>query len=107
MQKAIYRIKHIKANIKLEQIYNFLLSSIIVIILSFSMVALYRPITAQQYKNIYQIAHKSNYMETQEMALALLGQDQIRVGQYLKLMTALQVESNQAKQLPPISLEEY
>lgn len=106
MHKAIHQIKKFKASIQLEQIYNYLIVTIIAVILSMSLIALLRPITPTQYHQVYKISHQTHYIETQEMALALLSQDQIRVGQYLKLMQALQIEQHQAKQLPPISSEE-
>ena len=107
MHKVIQRIQQLKVILKLEQIYNVFIILIIVIILGLSSLATYRSISPKQLQNVYQIAQQSNYVDTQKIALALLVQDHVHVGQYLKLMLALQMEQKKAKQLPAISVEEH
>lgn len=113
MQNAIRKIqqfktnmKLVKAHIKLEQIYNHVLILMMITILSISLMALLRPISVQQHQQLYKIAHQSRYLKTQEMAFFLLAEPQVSMGQYLKLMSALQYEKNQANQLPAISSDE-
>ncbi|WOE31939.1 MULTISPECIES: hypothetical protein [unclassified Acinetobacter] len=105
MHKAIDTIQQLKAKIQLEDVYNYLIIIIIVVILSLSLIALRHPITIQQQQHVTAIAQQSYYADTQEMAVTLLAKDQITMGQYLKLMHALQYEKHRAKQLPALSLD--
>ncbi|ALH95938.1 hypothetical protein [Acinetobacter equi] len=107
MQKMIQKIQLKFAELKLEQIYNIFIILIIVIILGLACIATYRPIQPQQLNTVYKISQQASYVHTQEMALALLAQDQIYIGQYLKLLMALQMERKKAKHLPAMSVDQY
>ncbi|AVH14000.1 MULTISPECIES: hypothetical protein [Acinetobacter] len=111
MHDAIQKISQLfiqlKSRLTLEQIYNGVVVSIIVIILLLSSIALYRPVGSVQFQNIEYLSQQSMYPETQEMAVRLMQQPQVRYGQYLKLMQAHQMELGQAKQLPPLDVEAY
>lgn len=93
------------SRIKLEQIYNSVVIFIIAVILFLAAFALYRPLSIVQITQIQQLSKQQNLPQTQDMALALLEQQHIRRGQYLKLMQAYQQESLRARQLPPLSVE--
>lgn len=93
------------SRIKLEQIYNSVVIFIIAVILLLAAFALYRPLSLSQVTQIEQLSKQQNLPQTQDMALALLEQQHIRRGQYLKLMQAYQQESLRARQLPPVSVE--
>ena len=109
MHDAIQKISQLfiqlKSRLTLEQIYNGVVVSIIVIILLLSSIALYRPVGSVQFQNIEYLSQQSMYPETQEMAVRLMQQPQVRYGQYLKLMQAYQQESLRARQLPPVSVD--
>jgi hypothetical protein len=107
MQRAIQIINQFKSKVNLEQVYNVFVVFIISIILILSAIALFRPISPERVSHVVTMAKEPIYPETQEMALALLSQRQISLGQYLKLVQAHQVELTRAKQLPPVSGEEY
>jgi hypothetical protein len=107
MHKMIQKIQLKCAELKLEQIYNIFIISIIIIIWGLAFIATYRTVTPQQFHNVQKISQQANYVDTQEMALDLLSQDQIYIGQYLKLMTALQMERKRAKHLPAMSVDQY
>ncbi|WP_180114565.1 hypothetical protein [Acinetobacter sp. YH12063] len=100
------KIIQFKYKIQLEQIYNIFVSVMIVVILVLAVIALYRPISVQQYQNVSRLALQQSYPETQEMAMLLRQQDRIRVGAYLKLMHAYQMESVRAHQLPALAEEQ-
>jgi hypothetical protein len=107
MFKTIQKIQEFKTQLNVEKIYNGFIVFIIVLILLLATLARYRPIDTHRIITVQKIALQSMYPETQEMALHLLGQEKISLGQYLKLMQAHQVEMTQAIQLPPVSEEEY
>ena len=77
----------------------------VVVILFLAALALYRPLSISQITQIRQLSEQQNLPQTQDLALALLEQQHIRRGQYLKLMQAYQQESLRARQLPPLSVE--
>ena len=77
----------------------------VVVILFLAALALYRPLNISQITQIRQLSEQQNLPQTQDLALALLEQQHIRRGQYLKLMQAYQQESLRARQLPPLSVE--
>jgi uncharacterized membrane protein len=106
MHKLIQRIQQLCAELKLEQLYNIFIILIISIILGLSTFASYRSISAEQLRSIYKIAHQSSYAQTQKMATELLSQEQVNVGQYLRLMMALQMEQRKVNEFPPMSGEE-
>ena len=93
------------SRIKLEQIYNIVVIFMVVVILFLAALALYRPLSISQITQIRQLSEQQNLPQTQDLALALLEQQYIRRGQYLKLMQAYQQESLRARQLPPLSVE--
>lgn len=109
MSIDIAKIIELKSKIKLEQIYNFMVIFIITVILVLATVALYRPVNIMQFNNVMTLAQQQNLPQTQEMALSLIeqrvAQQQIHVGQYLKLMHAYQLESVRAHQLPALSID--
>ncbi|OTG77618.1 hypothetical protein B9T33_14835 [Acinetobacter sp. ANC 5054] len=100
------KIIQFKSKIQLEQLYNIFVSVMIAVILVLAVIALFRPISIQQYRNVAQLAMQQSYPETQEMAETLQQQKQIKVGSYLKLMHAYQMESVRAHQLPALPEEQ-
>ena len=107
MHRTIQKIIQFKTEFKLEQVYNAFVVLIIALILILAASALHRPINVERFNTVKQIANQSIYPDTQNMAQALLAQPEISFGQYLKLMQAHQMEMTQAKQLPPVSSDEY
>ncbi|WP_081406325.1 hypothetical protein [Acinetobacter sp. SFD] len=99
------KLNQLFSRINLEQIYNSVVIFIVVVILFLAAFALYRPLSMSQVTQIQQLSKQQNLPQTQDMALALLEQQHIRSGQYLKLMQAYQQESLRARQLPPVSVE--
>lgn len=93
------------SQLKLEQIYNIVVLSIIFIILTLASVALYRPVGVQQFQNVERLSQQSMYANTQDMAVHLLNQRPIRYVHYLKLMQAHQMEQDRAQQLPALVQE--
>ncbi|MGX5700711.1 hypothetical protein E0H88_09280 [Acinetobacter sp. ANC 4216] len=106
MHIALQKIVHLKSKIKLEDIYNGFVVTIIAIILILAFIALHRPITVKQFENVVQLSAQANYPATQEMALLLMQQPQIPYAQYFKLMQAHHLEMTQAYQLPPLQAEQ-
>ncbi|MEJ2898975.1 hypothetical protein [Acinetobacter sp. NS-4] len=106
MHIALQKIVQLKSQIKLEDIYNGFIATIIVIILSLALIALHRPISVQQFENVVKLSAQANYPDTQEMALLLMQQPQIPYAHYFKLMQAHQLEMTQAHQLPPLQPEQ-
>ena len=98
------KLNQLFSRINLEQIYNSVVIFIVVVILFLAAFALYRPLSMSQATQIQQLSKQQNLPQTQDMALALLEQQHIRRGQYLKLMQAYQQESLRARQLPPVSV---
>ena len=106
MHIALQKIVQLKSQIKLEDIYNGFIATIIAIILSLAFIALHRPISVQQFENVVKLSAQANYPDTQEMALLLMQQPQIPYAHYFKLMQAHQLEMTQAHQLPPLQPEQ-
>ncbi|MGE8558809.1 MULTISPECIES: hypothetical protein [unclassified Acinetobacter] len=106
MHIALQKIVQLKSKIKLEDIYNGFIVTIIAIILILAFTALHRPITVKQFENVVQLSAQANYPDTQEMALQLMQQHQIPYAQYFKLMQAHHLEMRQAHQLPPLQPEQ-
>ena len=94
------KIHQFKSKIKLEQLYNYLIVLIVVLIIILASMALYRPIGVPQYKAVLQLSQQYSYPETQEMAEQLAARHQISMHQYIKLMQAYQQESHRAHRLP-------
>lgn len=94
------KIHQFKSKIKLEQLYNYLISMIIVLIIILSYFALYRPINVQQHTAVIQLSQQHSFPATQEMAEKLSLQRQISMREYVKLIQAYQQESQRAHQLP-------
>lgn len=105
MHNAIQKTIQFISQLKLEQIYNILIVVIICIIFVLASFALYRPVGVQQFHNVQRLAQQSIYANTQDMAMLLLQQPQIRYVHYLKLMQAHQVEKDRAQQLPALTQE--
>jgi hypothetical protein len=106
MHIALQKIVQLKSQIKLEDIYNGFIATIIAIILILAFIALHRPISVQQFENVVKLSAQANYPDTQEMALLLMQQPQIPYAHYFKLMQAHQLEMTQAHQLPPLQPEQ-
>ncbi|MDM1754834.1 hypothetical protein HX122_07600 [Acinetobacter towneri] len=105
MHNAIQKTIQFISQLKLEQIYNIVVLSIIFIILTLASVALYRPVGVQQFQNVERLSQQSMYANTQDMAVRLLNQRPIRYVYYLKLMQAHQMEQDRAQQLPALVQE--
>ncbi len=105
MHIAIQKIVQLKSKIKLENVYNMLIVTIIAIILILAFIALHRPISVKQFENIVKLSSQANYSDTQAMALHLIQQPQVPYAQYFKLMQAHQLEMTRAHQLPPLQVE--
>ena len=101
------KIQQIKERFTLEQIYNATVGFIISLILIFALIALYRPVSAQQYQALIFLTEQEHYPESQKIALSLTVQEQrISMGQYLKLMHVYQYETQRAQTLPAYVVEE-
>lgn len=107
MFKAIQKIQEFTTQLNVEKIYNGFIVLIIILILLLATLARYRSIDTHRIITIQKLALQSMYPETQDMAVHLLDQEKISLGQYLKLMQAHQFEMTRAIQLPPVSEEEY
>nr|WP_315278773.1 hypothetical protein [uncultured Acinetobacter sp.] len=105
MHNAIQKTIQFISQLKLEQIYNIVVLSIIFIILTLASVALYRPIGVQQFQNVELLSQQSMYANTQDMAVHLLNHRPIRYVHYLKLMQAHRMEQDRAQQLPALVQE--
>ena len=104
---VLQKIQQFKQRWTLEQIYNASVGGIIFLILIFALIALYRPISAQQYQSLYMLATQEHHPESQRIALSLAEKEQkISVGQYLKLMHVYQYEEKRARTLPAYVVEE-
>lgn len=98
--EKILQLKSNLSKIKLEQIYNYLMATIVVLILCISCFALTRPISVQKYHNVELLSEQHIHPLTQEMAENLKQQRQISLRQYFRLMHAYQKESVRAHRLP-------
>ena len=105
MHIAIQKIAQLKSEIKLEDVYNVLIVSIIVIILALAVIALHRPISVQQFENVTKLSSQANHPDTQAMALQLMQQPEVAYGQYFRLLQAHQLETTRANQLPPFQVD--
>lgn len=103
--EKILQFKTNLSKIKLEQIYNYSIATIVALILCVSSFALTRPISVQKFHNVVLLSEQHSYPLTQEMAENLKQQRQISMRQYLRLIHAYQQESVRAHQLPD-ALEE-
>ncbi len=90
------------SKLTLEQIYNSVIVFIVVLIIAMASVALFRPISAHQFRQAFALSQQYNLPQTQDLAAHLVQQQHMTRGQYLKLMQAYQQESTRANQLPPI-----
>lgn len=106
MHIALQKIVQLKAQIKLEDIYNGCVVAIIAMILILAFIGLHRPITVKQFENVVQLSAQASYPVTQEMALLLMQHPQIPYAQYFKLMRAHHMEMTEAHQLPPLQVEQ-
>jgi len=106
MHIALQKIVQLKSKIKLEDIYNGFIVTIIATILVLAFIALHRPISVQQFENVVKLSTQANHPDTQQMALVLMQQHKIPYAQYLKLMQAHHLEMSQAHHLPPLQPEQ-
>lgn len=103
----MYKIHTIKSKFSLEQFYNFALVFIIFGVILTAYLALNKQIDYEQVQNVHQIALQSTYKKSQNMAYDLLMQEQIKVGEYFRLMMSYQLEESKSKHLPPVAVERY
>jgi flagellar biosynthesis/type III secretory pathway M-ring protein FliF/YscJ len=104
---VLQKFQQFKQRWTLEQIYNASVAGIIFLILVIALLALYRPISAQQQQSLYVLAAQEHHPESQKIALSFIGREKkISVGQYLKLMHVYQYEEKRARTLPAYVIEE-
>lgn len=105
-KRILKSLLQFKSNIKLEQIYNIFVSFIILLILLLGLLALNRPISMQKFHNVVMLSEQQSCPGSQELALSLRQQNEVSMGQYLKLMHAYHAESERAHQLPALAEEQ-
>ena len=94
-----------KSEFQIESALNILILAVILTIFLLASLALYRPITVQQYQVVQQLAHQEVYPKTQNMALDLTAKEQIRSKDYYRLVYAKHYESSHIKTYPAASFE--
>lgn len=105
MHSAQQKIIQFCHQFKLENIYYCLVLLIIIAILFLATFSLFRPVTADQYQQVQNLAQQASLPSTQNMAAQLMHQQHVTRGHYLKLMRAYHMEKSQAKQFPALEDE--
>lgn len=98
--------KSLEPYLKLEYLYQALISIIIAVILILSGVSLLQPIHATQYDNVVKLAQQHRYADTQRMAYVLLHEPEIKKAHYFNLIRAYQLEITQVKEYPALEPEQ-
>lgn len=96
----------IKSNLDAEHILNGLLGLIVLIIILLSSIALYTPISHQQFQNVQRLSGQQSLPATQHMAIQLMHAETISSAHYLRLMHAHDHESSKIRQYPAMAIED-
>lgn len=99
------QISKFKSEFQLEPALNLIILLMMVSILFIASLALYRPISIQQYHFVQQLALQEAYPKTQAMALELSKQEFIRSMDYYRLIYAKHYESSHIRTYPAASYE--
>lgn len=97
------QILKFKSEYQVESVLNLLLFAVILTIFIVASLALYRPISVQQYLVVQQLAQQEAYPKTQHMALNMSVQETIRFKDYYRLVYAKHYESSHIKIYPAAS----
>ena len=87
-----------------ERFLNFFVVCMIVVMITLATLALLRPISPTQYKNVLTYADQAAYPRTQVLAKHLSQQEQITVTEYLRLLRAYHFEKKRIKQYPALDM---
>lgn len=101
-----HKVLQSRLGFKLDQFYNILVSLILLSIFLLAYSALQRPINTFQYQQIIRLSEQASHPRTQNMAVNVLQQHQVRRVEYLKLLNAYQFESNRIRQYPAMAKED-
>ena len=91
---------------KVDQICNVLVAVILFSIFIVAYNALQRPVNTMQYQQVIQFSQQASHPKTQQMAVHILENSQIRREDYLKLLNAYQFESSRIKEYPAMAQED-
>jgi len=106
MQKFKVHFQKFYSSFPLENILNFFVVAVIVVIIILATLALHRPITSKQYTDVIQYSQQAAYPKTQLIALQLRQKDEICVLEYLRLLRAYSYENNHIKQYPALDMKD-
>ena len=101
-----YKILQPKLKIIFDQFLYGLAVMIILLILIFGIIGLWRPVQPSQYQQVIRWAEQASYPHTQHMAKMALELKYIRTMHYLKLVNTYQFESTHIRQYPAMSQED-
>lgn len=99
---VLEKFEALKSKITIEHSFKGVVAVIVLFILLFSWIISKRSISNIQYQKIQTVIQQQTYPESQKIALELLVQERISVGQYMKLMQVYQYEADRAQQLAPV-----
>lgn len=103
---VLEKFEEIKSKFTLAQIQQGAITAVIVIILLWSIIAIFRPVSTHQLRNVENLKKQQRYPHSHLIAHELLSKDKISMGQYLKLMHVYQYEYRRARQLAPLKTEQ-
>ncbi|WAU72176.1 hypothetical protein [Acinetobacter sp. TR11] len=101
-----HKVLQSKLGLKIDQFYNALVSIIILSIFILAFYALKRPVNPLQYQQVLQFSQQASHPKTQQMAVHILENSQIRREDYLKLLNAYQFESSRIREYPAMAQED-
>ena len=101
-----HKVLQSKLRLKIDQFYNALVSIIILSIFILAFYALKLPVNPLQYQQVLQFSQQASHPKTQQMAVHILENSQIRREDYLKLLSAYQFESSRIKEYPAMAQED-
>lgn len=90
----------LKSKVQAEYVFNAVIFSIIVVVISISFVAARHPVSSEQYFEIQKLALQQSFPQTQNMAHLMLMQDRICVVDFYRLMHAQHYESSRIQIYP-------
>lgn len=105
MLKINQYFKSLEPYLKLEYLYQALISVIIAVILMLSGLSLLQPIDATQYDNVLKLSQQHRYADTQRLAYLMLHEPEIKKVYYFNLIRAYQLEIAEVKEYPAIEPE--
>ncbi|RZG84024.1 hypothetical protein EXE10_10150 [Acinetobacter sp. WCHAc060033] len=88
----------------LERFLNFFVACMIVGMIILATLALLRPISPTQYKNVLAYSDQAAYPKTQVLAKKLSQQERISVAEYFRLLRAYYYEKQGIKKYPAVDV---